>query len=214
MFLPHKTLRPGEQNKLFWDFYSIISDCSDPNNMWGTSTTFILSQILKASLGAAAVSLSEQYSKFFFWIQLLLESRMMSAVNYYKKMKKLKIRKKTLWICNLPVYISLLISGLLTWIIDHLIIQIRWSVIFQWILSMPKNRQWSEQEKITWREDREKEEEEGKKSRNVFPHTTLMPPEFSRLHIPSSGAMPIVVPLNVTPLSHREKTRETEWIMT
>lgn len=43
------------------------------------------------------------------------------------------------------------------------------------------------------------------KRRNVFPRTTLMPPEFSRLHIPSSGAIPIVVPLKITPLSEPHK---------
>lgn len=38
--------------------------------------------------------------------------------------------------------------------------------------------------------------------------TMLTPPEFSALHIPSSGAIPIVVPLNVTPL--REEGHEKE----
>lgn len=46
---------------------------------------------------------------------------------------------------------------------------------------------------------------EVRREKNVFPHTTLMPPEFSRLHIPSSGAIPIVVPLKITPLSESQK---------
>lgn len=45
--------------------------------------------------------------------------------------------------------------------------------------------------------------------------TMLTPPEFSALHIPSSGAIPMVVPLNVTPLQgyakkNRDKTRDPE----
>lgn len=47
-----------------------------------------------------------------------------------------------------------------------------------------------------------KESEERRRTAPL--HTTVMPPEFSRLHIPSSGAIPIVVPLKMTPL-HRQK---------
>lgn len=37
-----------------------------------------------------------------------------------------------------------------------------------------------------------------------MPLTMLTPPELSALHIPSSGAMPMVVPLNVFPLPGKE----------
>lgn len=42
------------------------------------------------------------------------------------------------------------------------------------------------------------------------PLTMLTPPELSALHIPSSGAMPMVVPLNVFPLLGRPPERRAE----